>query len=114
MVAWGDCLRVADWAACILKICRQGTGVHHTMYSGATCTVLATLSLFQLRHSPRLQLLWKTRGILFWALVVCMHARMRGPSWLQVMDQIEGVRGQQLPWEGTALTPENRTMLGIF
>lgn len=39
---------------------------------------------------------------------------MRARLWLQVLDQIEGVNGQQLPWEGAALTPERRTMLGIF
>lgn len=33
---------------------------------------------------------------------------------VQVLDQIEGVNGQQLPWEGANLTQEMRTQLGIF
>ena len=33
---------------------------------------------------------------------------------VQVMDRIEGMNGQQLPWEGTDLTPAHRRRLGVF
>jgi hypothetical protein len=33
---------------------------------------------------------------------------------VQVMDQIEGVNGRQLPWEGAKLTSHNRRRLGLF
>jgi hypothetical protein len=30
------------------------------------------------------------------------------------MDRIEGLNGQELPWEGQNLTPANRRQLGVF
>jgi hypothetical protein len=36
------------------------------------------------------------------------------PACMQVMDQIQGLKGRQLPWEGANLTAVNRSRLGIF
>ena len=30
------------------------------------------------------------------------------------MDRIEGVNGQELPWEGACMTPANKRRLGVF
>ena len=37
-------------------------------------------------------------------------------SWvvMQVMDRIEGMHGQQLPWEDACMTATNRRKLGVF
>ena len=33
---------------------------------------------------------------------------------MQAMDRIEGMHGQQLPWEDACMTPTNRRKLGVF
>lgn len=33
---------------------------------------------------------------------------------MQVMDQIEGLKGMELPWEGRSLSAANRRRLGII
>lgn len=33
---------------------------------------------------------------------------------MQIMDQIEGVNGEMLPWEGERLTPNVRSKLRLF
>ena len=33
---------------------------------------------------------------------------------VQVMDQLEGLGGKELPWEGTSLTAQRRRCLGVF
>lgn len=33
---------------------------------------------------------------------------------VQVMDQIQGVNGGEMPWEGSRLTREKRNALGVF
>jgi hypothetical protein len=37
-----------------------------------------------------------------------------GHGHVQVMDRIEGLYGQELPWEGARVTPAIRRQLGIF
>jgi hypothetical protein len=33
---------------------------------------------------------------------------------MQIMDQIEGRNGKQLPWEGASLRTEHKKCLGVF
>ena len=39
---------------------------------------------------------------------------MRLHACMQIMDQIEGVNGEVLPWEGERLTPQVKSQLRLF
>lgn len=51
--------------------------------------------------------------LLNWRLLLCT-CMCHGTPCMQIMDQIEGVNGEMLPWEGERLTPQVRSQLRLF